>query len=100
MGVSEAVKILVPDELFEQEQADGLQISIEKIALKGHKKIELDFSNCRATSAYGLNVLALQHAKLMELGGSLAIIELNPSLKEVLENIAFDTLMPISGKML
>jgi len=98
MGAGESAKILVPDELFEQEQADSLQVSIERNILLGQKKIELDFSNCKATSAYGLNILALQHAKLKEVGGSLEITQLNSTLKEVMEHVAFDTLIPLSGK--
>ncbi len=96
MSIGEQTTIVVPDQLFEQEQSDQLRSSIDHAVLTGATQIELSFENCRATSVYGLNVLIQAQEKLRASGGSLKISGLKPELKEILTNILFDQLIPLS----
>jgi len=96
MSTEKIHKILVPNELYELEQVDYLRGSINREIRLGAKTIELDFTKCRATSAYALNVLAVANLKIRESGGAVRITNLSPSLKEILENVAFDSLIPLS----
>lgn len=92
-------EILVPDQIFEQEQAEALRRAIESVPITAlSSSIRVNFKDCRALSAYALGLLAQLHENLEPHGGGLLITGLKTELREILDVISYDRLIPIEDR--
>ena len=95
MSQAPRTAIVVPEQLYDQEQVDYLRTKIEIVRQSGVSHIHLDFEKCKATSVYALSILSNALDKLAETGGSLGLHNVKPPLQEILKSIMFDLIVPL-----
>jgi len=86
--------IEIGEQLYDQIPCDELMLAVDERLTKGEKEIVLDFSSCRAISAYGLSILALCNEKLTP-PGSLRIKNLASELKTLIKMVYLSELLKI-----
>ena len=85
-GTDVTLVTLTEEALFEEEQIKKLRKSLEAVIEKnGDKKLILSFANVRFTSSALLGLLVRVHKKVIELGGTLQLSNVDQSLRMVFE---------------
>jgi len=78
-------------ELSERTTPSFKKMLAEEVSEHGHSHVVVDFANCSYINSTGLGVLHQYGKKLMNLGGRLGAVNLNDSIRDVIDTVADDT---------
>lgn len=78
-------------ELSERTTPTFKKMLSEEVQDHGHSHVVLDFAKCSYINSTGLGVLHQYGKKLMNLGGRLGAVNLNESIRDVIDTVSDDT---------
>jgi anti-anti-sigma regulatory factor len=85
-----------PSELFESSSTELYLSEIQRRISAGEKKIELDFSDCQAVSAYTIARLISLQKEHRSSDTKIALVKVQTDIKDMIKALHLDKLLVIS----